>query len=110
MYLLTVVAPLLIVVSATARAPEHLIVIMEGESLFNDATSIVLFQIFFHAVQNINNKKPAFEGSTLRQMMTVSQKIVTLALGMMASASLQHYHAQVSVGAAIQYFCLVAPI
>ena len=64
-----------------AGAPEHLIVILEGESLFNDATSIVLFQIFFKAVQNLRNKQAAFRGSVLRQALTISEKIVVLAAG-----------------------------
>lgn len=38
---------------AAAGAPEHLEVIMEGESLFNDASSIVLFQIFFEMVGDL---------------------------------------------------------
>ena len=54
---------------------------MEGESLFNDATSIVLFEIFFEAVQNINNKKPAYEGDTLQQGLLVVGQIAKLATG-----------------------------
>eukprot|EP00951_Prasinocladus_malaysianus_P027602 scaffold248524_cov33-Prasinocladus_malaysianus.AAC.1 len=36
--------------SRAAGAPEALVVLLEGESLFNDATSIVLFEIFFEKV------------------------------------------------------------
>ncbi|KAK9788845.1 hypothetical protein WJX73_003600 [Symbiochloris irregularis] len=65
----------------SAGAPEHLVVILEGESLFNDATSIVLFQVVFGAVQNISDHKPAFEGSVLEQIGGVTSKILRLAAG-----------------------------
>lgn len=81
------VASLIPAVNA-AKAPEHLIVILEGESLFNDATSIVLFQIFFQAVQNLGKHQPAFRGSIMQQAMTISKKIVSLAAGWRSSLQL----------------------
>ena len=79
---------------------------MEGESLFNDASSIVLFQIFFEMVRwpvhscimscngarqpltdcemqvkKINQGRPAMDGSALDQAREILMKICVLGGG-----------------------------
>lgn len=39
---------------ASGGGPESLSTLIEGESLFNDATSIVLFDIFLNQVKKLN--------------------------------------------------------
>ncbi|EIE21844.1 hypothetical protein COCSUDRAFT_56295 [Coccomyxa subellipsoidea C-169] len=62
-------------------APEKLIVLMEGESLFNDATSIVLFEIFFRMVKRMQNGKTASDLGFFEQMLEIASSICWLAFG-----------------------------
>lgn len=65
-------------------APEKLLVLMEGESLFNDATSIVLFEIFFSMVKRKQKGHPSTLGF-LEQAAEIFSKIAWLAFGAWAS-------------------------
>lgn len=68
--------------AAAGGAPKRLVVLMEGESLFNDATSIVLFEIFFRMVKRLGKGKA---GSTLgpwAQAADILANIFTLAGGL----------------------------
>jgi hypothetical protein len=60
--------------------PESWVVLMEGESLFNDATSIVFFEIFFEMVTELSHGQRAH--TPLRaQLQIIIFKIVFLAGG-----------------------------
>lgn len=54
--------------------------LMEGESLFNDATSIVLFEIFFSMVKRKQKGHPSTLGF-LEQAAEILSKIAWLAFG-----------------------------
>ena len=62
-------------------APERLVVLMEGESLFNDATSIVLFEIFFRMVKRLSAGHSASDLPPLQQGLDILSSIATLAAG-----------------------------
>ncbi len=62
-------------------APERLVVLMEGESLFNDATSIVLFEIFFRMVRRLSAGHSASDLPPLQQGLDILGSIATLAAG-----------------------------
>lgn len=62
-------------------APEKLIVLMEGESLFNDATSIVLFEIFFNMVKRMQQGEAASDLGIFGQMADIASSICWLAFG-----------------------------
>lgn len=68
--------------ASAGGGPEHLTVIMEGESLFNDASAIVLFQIFFGMVQKLNKGETPMDGGVLDQGMEILMKICVLGGGM----------------------------
>ncbi|KAK9835845.1 hypothetical protein WJX74_009233 [Apatococcus lobatus] len=75
-----------VAVSAVLKAaggPEELIVLLEGESLFNDATSIVLFEVFFEMVKTVERGEQS--GSTIAaETLTITSKIVYMAAGGLA--------------------------
>ena len=54
---------------------------MEGESLFNDASAIVLFQIFFGMVQKLNNGETPMDGGVVDQAKDILMKIFVLGGG-----------------------------
>ena len=56
-------------------------VLMEGESLFNDATSIVLFEIFFRMVKRLSAGHSASDLPPLEQGLDILSSIATLAAG-----------------------------
>lgn len=58
-----------------------MVVLMEGESLFNDATSIVLFEIFFGAVKDMGKGLEPEHGGPLEHIQTILVQIVWLAAG-----------------------------
>eukprot|EP00884_Botryococcus_braunii_P005640 jgi/Botrbrau1/15077/Bobra.0286s0006.2 len=60
--------------------PESWVVLMEGESLFNDATSIVLFEIFFELVKKLGH---GGKDTTpfLKELPTLTFNIITLGGG-----------------------------
>ncbi len=62
-------------------APEKLIVLMEGESLFNDATSIVLFEIFFRMVKRLQNGETPSDLGIFGQMADIASSICWLTFG-----------------------------
>ena len=55
---------------------------MEGESLFNDATSIVLFEIFFEMVKKLGDGGQGAEGGLLQEGLNIIVQITWLAAGM----------------------------
>ena len=57
-------------------------VLMEGESLFNDATSIVLFEIFFEMVKKLGDGGQGAEGGLLQEGLNIVVQITWLAAGM----------------------------
>ena len=54
---------------------------MEGESLFNDASAIVLFQIFFGMVQKLNKGETPMDGGVVDQGKEILMKICVLGGG-----------------------------
>ncbi len=54
---------------------------MEGESLFNDATSIVLFEIFFEMVKKLGEGSATMEGGLLQEGLHIILQIGWLAVG-----------------------------
>ena len=62
-------------------APKRLVVLMEGESLFNDATSIVLFEIFFNMVKRLGQGEPGSVLGPWGQAVDILGSIFTLAAG-----------------------------
>ena len=54
---------------------------MEGESLFNDATSIVLFEIFFEMVKKLGEGSASMEGGLLQEGLRIILQIGWLAVG-----------------------------
>lgn len=54
---------------------------MEGESLFNDATSIVLFEIFFRMVKRMQSGETASDLGIFEQMVEIASSICWLAFG-----------------------------
>ena len=54
---------------------------MEGESLFNDATSIVLFEIFFEMVKKLGEGSASMEGGLLHEGLHIVLQIGWLAVG-----------------------------
>lgn len=61
---------------------DKIVVLMEGESLFNDATSIVLFEIFFEMVKKLGDGGPGTEGGLLQEGLNIVVQISWLAAGM----------------------------
>lgn len=61
---------------------DKIVVLMEGESLFNDATSIVLFEIFFEMVKKLGDGGPGTEGGLLKEGLNIVVQISWLAAGM----------------------------
>ncbi|KAK9840543.1 hypothetical protein WJX81_000451 [Elliptochloris bilobata] len=61
----------------SAGAPVQLQVMMEGESLFNDATAIVLFQVFFNQLKQQESQTP----DMWHQLLNLAQKITWLSIG-----------------------------
>ena len=68
---------------------DKIVVLMEGESLFNDATSIVLFEIFFEMVKKIGDGDPGTEGTLVQEGIHILGQIVWLTAGMHAPCGLQ---------------------
>jgi len=64
----------------SAGAPEALVVLLEGESLFNDATSIVLFEIFFDKVKDLDMGKAA-QVELVPELLSIGYQICVLAGG-----------------------------
>ncbi|KAL3141541.1 Son of sevenless 1, variant 2 [Trebouxia sp. C0010 RCD-2024] len=60
---------------------DKIVVLMEGESLFNDATSIVLFEIFFEMVKKLGDGGPGTEGGLLQEGLNIVMQISWLAAG-----------------------------
>ncbi|DBA77107.1 hypothetical protein WJX77_005031 [Trebouxia sp. C0004] len=60
---------------------DKVVVLMEGESLFNDATSIVLFEIFFEMVKRLGEGSPSMEGGLLQEGLHIILQIGWLAIG-----------------------------
>lgn len=61
---------------------DKIVVLMEGESLFNDATSIVLFEIFFEMVKKLGDGGPGTEGGLFQEGLNIVVQISWLAAGM----------------------------
>lgn len=68
-------------VSAAGGGLDKIVVLMEGESLFNDATSIVLFEIFFEMVKKLGDGGPGTEGGLLQEGLNIVMQISWLAAG-----------------------------
>lgn len=68
--------------SAAGGGLDKIVVLMEGESLFNDATSIVLFEIFFEMVKKLGDGGPGTEGGLLQEGLNIVVQISWLAAGM----------------------------
>ena len=64
---------------------DNIVVLMEGESLFNDATSIVLFEIFFEMVKKIGEGKPGMDGSFAQEGVHILGQIAWLTAGKLMS-------------------------
>lgn len=62
---------------------DKIVVLMEGESLFNDATSIVLFEIFFEMVKKLGDGGSGTEGGLLKEGLNIVVQIGWLAAGML---------------------------
>jgi len=60
---------------------DKVVVLMEGESLFNDATSIVLFEIFFEMVKKLGEGSASMEGGLLQEGLHIILQIGWLAVG-----------------------------
>jgi len=58
--------------------PEHLTALMEGESLLNDATSLVLFTVFLESTKQVNQ---GVQESWIQLLPSMSKDIARLALG-----------------------------
>jgi NhaP-type Na+/H+ or K+/H+ antiporter len=69
------------VLDCTGGGPERMVVLMEGESLFNDATSLVLFEIFFGAVKDISHGREPMHGGVLEHLGAIVVQIAWLAAG-----------------------------
>ena len=67
---------------------DKIVVLMEGESLFNDATSIVLFEIFFDMVKKLGSGGPGTEGGLFQEGLNIVVQISWLAAGICSSSSL----------------------
>ena len=65
----------------------QLLMAQEGESLTNDATSIVLFEIFLDMVNKLGQRPPSKQ-ETLSELGTVAWKICWLTVGMSVSTDL----------------------
>ena len=81
---------------------DKIVVLMEGESLFNDATSIVLFEIFFDMVKKLGDGDPGTERGLFQEGLNIAIQICWLAAGMgsithTSSASLICYLHQASI-------------
>ena len=61
---------------------DKIVVLMEGESLFNDATSIVLFEIFFEMVKKLSDGGSGAEGGLLQEGLNIVVQITWLAAGL----------------------------
>lgn len=64
-----------------AGAPERLCVLMEGESLFNDSSSIVLFKIFFDMVKRLAQGKPGSDLGMGAEALSIATNIIWLTIG-----------------------------
>ena len=64
-----------------AGAPERLCVLMEGESLFNDSSSIVLFKIFFDMVKRLAQGKQGSDLGMGAEALSIAKDIVWLTIG-----------------------------
>ena len=59
-----------------------MVVLMEGESLFNDASSIVLFEIFLGMVKDISSSGGASESmGIMHELQVIVWEIMYLAIG-----------------------------
>lgn len=65
----------------TGGGLDKIVVLMEGESLFNDATSIVLFEIFFEMVKKLGSGGPGTEGGLFQEGLNIVVQISWLAAG-----------------------------
>ncbi|KAK9828685.1 hypothetical protein WJX72_001519 [[Myrmecia] bisecta] len=65
----------------TGGGPEQLVVLMEGEALFNDASAITLFSIFFDLVKQMNHGATGNEKGILAQLGNVVLQTAWLAGG-----------------------------
>ena len=61
--------------------PEHLVTLMEGESLMNDGSSLVLFEVFLKLVRDLSKGGTGLDGSLLHTFGTMGMHIVWLSLG-----------------------------
>ena len=66
---------------------DKVVVLMEGESLFNDATSIVLFEIFFEMVKKLGEGSASMEGGILQEGLHIVFQIGWLAAGLPTTLS-----------------------
>ena len=64
-----------------AGAPERLCVLMEGESLFNDSSSIVLFKIFFDMVKRLAQGRPGSQLGMGAEVLSIAGNILWLSFG-----------------------------
>ena len=77
---------------------DNIVVLMEGESLFNDATSIVLFEIFFEMVKKIGEGKPGMDGTFAQEGVHIVGQIAWLTAGKLGATCitvhlfLQQFH------------------
>ena len=69
---------------------DKVVTLMEGESLFNDATSIVLFEIFFDMVKKIGDGSASMDGGILQEGVHILVQIAWLAAGMGCTSSSLH--------------------
>lgn len=81
---------------ASGGGLDKIVVLMEGESLFNDATSIVLFEIFFDMVKKLGDGAPGTEGGLLQEGLNIVVQICWLAAGV--CLSLLHVHVASAYG------------
>ncbi len=69
------------ILCCAAGAPERLCVLMEGESLFNDSSSIVLFKIFFDMVKRLAQGKPGSDLGMGAEALSIATNIIWLTIG-----------------------------
>ena len=67
--------------STSGGGLDKIVVLMEGESLFNDATSIVLFEIFFEMVKKIGEGSAGTNAGPLEEGANILLQISRLTAG-----------------------------
>lgn len=66
---------------AAGGGPETIVVLMEGEALFNDASSIVLFEFFFDMLKKQTAEGRSSDNTLWEQIMEVAVDISWLTVG-----------------------------